>query len=137
MGRLGVMSKKAKKSLKLPIFLIIGPALGLVLSIFIYAIVNFIFSGVTAEPTSTSDMSLSDGTSIAQGVDGSADLYGDSSMVRTISNVLLFLLGSVSVLAFVPCLVFGIIILNRRRNSQGDDTPMTKNKESRDWGDLE
>ncbi len=137
MGRFGVMSKKAKKNLKLPIFLIIGPALGLVLSIFIYAIVNFIFSGVTAEPTSTSDMSLSDGASIAQGVDSSADLYGDSSMVRTISNVLLFLLGSVSVLAFVPCLVFGIIILNRRRNSQGDDTPMTKNKESRDWGDLE
>lgn len=135
MGRFGVMSKKAKTSLKLPIFLIVGPALGLVLSIFIYAIVNFIFSGVTAEPTSTSNMSLSDGASIAQGVDGSADLYGDSSMVRTISNVLLFLLGSVSVLAFVPCLVFGIIILNKRRNPQTEHTQPAK--ESRDWGDLE
>lgn len=129
------MSKKAKTSLKLPIFLIVGPALGLVLSIFIYAIVNFIFSGVTAEPTSTSNMSLSDGASIAQGVDDSADLYGDSSMVRTISNILLFLLGSVSVLAFVPCLVFGIIILNKRRNPQTNHTHAAK--ESRDWGDLE
>lgn len=131
------MSKKTKTSLKLPIFLIVGPALGLVLSIFIYAIINFIFSGVTAEPTSTSDMSLSDGASIAQGADSSADLYGDSSMVRTISNVLLFLLGSVSVLAFVPCLVFGFIILNKRRNPQTDDASATKNKGSRDWGDLE
>jgi hypothetical protein len=58
-------------------------------------------------------------------------------MVRTISNALLFLLGSVSVLAFVPCLVFGIVILSRRRNPQTDDGPVTKNKESRDWGDLE
>lgn len=131
------MSKPQKRSLKLPIFLIIGPALGLILSIFIYAVVNFIFSGVTAEPTSTSEVSLSDGASIAQGVDSSADLYGDSSMVRTTSNILLFLIGSVSVLAFIPCLIFGIIILNKRRNSQTDNKTAGKDKESRDWGDLE
>ena len=132
------MSKPQKRSLKLPIFLIIGPALGLILSIFLYAIVNFIFSGVTAEPTPTSEMSLSDGASIAQGAD-QQDLYGsdDSSMFRTISNVLLFLLGSISVLAFVPCLVIGIIMLNKRRNPQENDTSAIHNKESRDWGDLE
>lgn len=131
------MSKQQKRSLKLPILLIIGPALGVILSIFIYAVVNFIFSGVTAEPTSTSEVSLSDGANIATGADGSADLYGDSSMVRTISNVLLFLLGSISVLAFVPCLVVGIIMLNKRRNPQVNSTSAAQNKESRDWGDLE
>lgn len=131
------MSEQQKRSLKLPIFLIIGPALGVILSIFIYAVVNFIFSDVPAEPTSTSELSLSDGASIAQGADSSADLYGDSSIVSTISNVLLFLLGSISMLAFVPCLVVGIIMLNKRRNPQVNSTPAAQNKESRDWGDLE
>lgn len=130
------MSKKAETSLKLPVFLMVAPIAGIVLSIFLYAIVNFIFSGVTTESISISEMSLSDGASIAQSVDSDADLYGDSSMIRTVSNVLLFLLGSISVLAFVPCLLFGAIILNRRRNPQTNDVPATRNKESRDWEDL-
>jgi hypothetical protein len=45
MGRFGVMTKK-KQSLKLPIFLMVAPIAGIILSIFLYAIVNFIFSGM-------------------------------------------------------------------------------------------
>ena len=130
------MTKK-KQSIKLPIFLMIAPIAGIILSIFLYAIVNFIFSGVTAELATSSDMSLSDGASIAQGSDASDDLYGETPIFKTIANIVLFLLGSVSMLAIVPCLVVGIIMLNRRRNPQTDDAPATKNKESRDWGDLE
>ena len=115
----------------------IAPIAGIILSIFLYAIVNFIFSGVTAELATSSDMSLSDGASIAQGSDASDDLYGETPIFKTIANIVLFLLGSVSMLAIVPCLVIGIIMLNRRRNPQTDDTPATKSKESRDWGDLE
>lgn len=127
------MSKK-KQSLKLPIFLIIGPALGLVLSILLYAVINFIIASST--PDVSSSPSISEGASIAQGAD-QQDLYGDdSSMFKTISNVLLFLLGAGSMLAFVPCLVIGIIMLNRRRNPQVNDTSI-RHKESRDWGDLE
>lgn len=128
---------KQKQSLKLPIFLIIGPALGLILSIILYAIVNFILAG-SAPVSDTPSPSLSDGASIAQGVDGQ-ELYGNdnASMFRTISNIVLFLLGAGSMLAFVPCLVFGIIILNKRRNPQGSTAPATKDKDSRDWGDLE
>ncbi len=129
------MSKPQKRSLKLPIFLIIGPALGLVLSIILYAVINFVIASST--PDVSSSPSISDGASIAQGAD-QQDLYSsdDGSMFRTISNVLLFLLGAGSMLAFVPCLVIGIIMLNRRRNPQVD-IPTTRGKESREWGDLE
>lgn len=130
------MSKQQKRSLKLPIFLIIGPALGLILSIILYAIINFIVA--SSMPDISSSPSISEGASIAQGAD-EQDLYGsdDGSMFRTISNILLFLLGAGSMLAFVPCLVVGIIMLNKRRNSQIDDTPTVRSRESRDWGDLE
>jgi hypothetical protein len=130
------MTKK-KQSIKLPIFLMVAPIAGIILSIFLYAIVNFIFTGVSSEPAASSDMSLSDGAGIAQGVDANDDLYGETPIFKTVANVVLFLLGSVSMLAIVPCLVVGIIMLNRRRNPQTDDAPATKNKESRDWGDLE
>lgn len=127
------MSKK-KQSLKLPIFLMVAPIAGIVLSVFLYAIVNFIFSGVTTEPTTGSGMSLSDGASIAQGAESSSELYGETPIFKTIANVVLFLLGSVSVLAIIPCLVIGIIMLNRRRNPQVESS---ETKTSRDWGDLE
>lgn len=115
----------------------VAPIAGIVLSIFLYAIVNFIFSGVTTEPATSSDMSLSDGASIAQGADASDDLFGETPIFKTIANIVLFLLGSVSMLAIVPCLVIGIVMLNRRRNPSTDDRPATKSKDSRDWGDLE
>lgn len=131
------MKKQAEISLKLPIFLIIGPALGLVLSIILYAVINFTITSSTGSTPDAMSPSLSDGASIAQGSSSDTELYGDSSIFRTVSNVVLFLLGSVSMLAFVPCLIFGIIILNKSRSIQTDDEPMAKSKESRDWGDLE
>ena len=130
------MTKK-KQSIKLPIFLMIAPIAGIILSIFLYAIVNFIFTGVSTEPAASSDMSLSDGAGIAQGVDANDDLYGETPIFKTVANVVLFLFGSVSMLAIVPCLVVGIIMLNRRRSSQTDDRRETIGKDSRDWGDLE
>lgn len=116
--------------------MIIGPALGLILSIILYAIINFIVASST--PDVSSSPNISEGASIAQGAD-EQDLYGsdDGSMFRTIANILLFLLGAGSMLAFVPCLVVGIIMLNKRRSSQIDDTPTARSRESRDWGDLE
>ena len=127
------MTKK-KQSLKLPIFLMAAPIAGIILSIFLYAIVNFIFSGLTTESTTGSDMSLSDGASIAQGAESSSELYGETPIFKTVANIVLFLLGSVSMLAIVPCLVIGIIMINRRRNSQ---TESSEAKTSREWGDLE
>lgn len=127
------MTKK-KQSLKLPIFLMVAPIAGIILSIFLYAIVNFIFSGLTTESTTGADMSLSDGASIAQGAESSSELYGETPIFKTVTNIVLFLLGSVSMLAIVPSLVIGIIMINRRRNSQVESS---ETKTSRDWGDLE
>ena len=120
---------KQKQSLKLPIFLIVAPALSLILSIILYAIINFIVASSIPEPAP----SISEGAGISQGVDASSDLYGETPIFQTIANIVLFLLGSISVLAFVPCLVIGIIILNRRRSAETH----TENSASRDWGDLE
>ena len=120
---------KQKKSLKLPIFLIVAPALGFILSTILYAIINFIVASSIPEPAP----SISEGAGIAQGVDASSDLYGETPVFQTIANIVLFLLGSISMLAFVPCLVIGIIILNRRRSAETH----TENSASRDWGDLE
>ena len=111
-----------------------APIAGIILSIFLYAIVNFIFSGVTSEPASGADMSLSDGAGIAQGAESSSELYGETPIFKTVANIVLFLLGSVSILAIVPCIVIGIIMINRRRNPQVE-SPETKT--SREWGDLE
>lgn len=103
------MHKQTKQSLKLPIFLIIGPILGVITSVVLYAIINFI----------------------------SASSSGASSTFITTSNLLLTLLGSVSMLAFLPCLIFGIIILNKRRSARAIDTAVAGHKESRGWSDLE
>lgn len=130
------MSEQPKTSLKLPIFLMIGPALGLVLSLILYAVINFMVA--SSAPEVSTAPSLSDHAGITQTVDDqSVELFGDSSIFRTTSNVLLFILGSVSMLAFVPCLIFGIITLNKRRNTQTDKIAVMENKESREWGDLE
>ena len=133
MGRFGVMTKK-KQGLKLPIFLMVAPIAGIILSIFLYAIVNFIFSGVTTEPTSGADMSLSDGVGISQGAESSSELYGETPIFKTVANIVLYLLGTVSMLAIVPCLVISIIMINRRRNSQVESSDA---KTSGEWGDLE
>lgn len=130
------MTKK-KQSIKLPIFLIVAPIAGIILSIFLYAIVDFIFLGATTESTPASDMGFSDAVSIAQGTSAGDDLSGETPLFKTIVNIVFFLLGSVSVLAIVPCLVIGIIMINRRRNVQTDDKPKNIGKNSRNWGDLE
>lgn len=113
------MSKKTKQNLRLPIFLIIGPALGIIASIILYAVINFIMASVTPDS-----------------VDSSGSLFGNSSVFQTLSNSILFLLGSISVLAFLPCLIFGVVILNNRRNLETDEGA-AKGRDQRGWKDLE
>ena len=44
---------------------------------------------------------LSDGASSAQGKDQKADLFGQSGIFKTITNVLLFLIGAISVIMLI------------------------------------
>ena len=110
--------KEQKKGKKLALFLILGPSLGMVGAILLYAIINFIISSFSGGDVSGAQ---------------SSDLYGDNNIFKTIANVLLFLLGAISVASFFPCLVVGIILLSRRNRDEGhrDET------NERSWKDLQ
>lgn len=117
-----------KKSLKLPIFLIIGPTLGLITAVFLYAVLTFVFSGYAADDTSMGGIEA--GASYAQGGTDSTTIF------RTVSNIFLFVLGSVSVLSFLPSLIFGLYLLNKRRKPSGNDQEIST-PHSRNWGDVQ
>lgn len=124
------MSKQPKTSYKLPIILMVSPTLGIVLGIFLYAVMNFILAGYVPESSSSS---------ISQGA-SSEELFAEddgTGLFRTVSNILLFLLGAISVLAFLPCLIFGIILFVKRRNAREDIEALPVTSEKRNWEDLQ
>lgn len=47
------------------------------------------------------DLGIDEGANAAQGDDQSADLFGNDGVFRTITNVLLFLIGAVSVIMLI------------------------------------
>jgi len=96
-----------KRSLKLPIFLMIGPALGFILSMVIYIVIGLAFADDVAATT------------------------------RAVFNVVLFLSATVSMLSFIPCLIIGIILLDRRRHPKTEASPVPADNEPRNWKDLE
>lgn len=104
------MKTTIMKSLK---GLLVVPALTLALS---FAAVPF------AQPAHAEfDQGAQDGANSAQGKDQSADLFGESGIFRTITNVLLFLIGAVSVIMLI---IGGI----RYTISGGDSTAVTSAK---------
>jgi ABC-type glucose/galactose transport system permease subunit len=76
------------------ILLVAGPTSLIVLTIFLYAFTNFIFAGAP----SSSD-----------------NLFGDSSPMQAILNIIFFALGATGVITWLPGLVIGIILLATRR----------------------
>lgn len=93
--------------------LLVVPALALVLG---FAAVPF------AQPAYAGfDQGIGDGASSAQGEDQSDDLFGESGIFRTITNVLLFLIGAISVIMLI---IGGI----RYTVSGGDSTAVTSAK---------
>ena len=93
--------------------LLVVPALALVLG---FAAVPF------AQPAYAGfDQGISDGAGAAQGEDQGDDLFGESGIFRTITNVLLFLIGAVSVIMLI---IGGI----RYTVSGGDSTAVTSAK---------
>lgn len=92
----GEMPQASKKSHKvLGLVLLLGPTAFIILSILLYAILNFIFSS-TAQPST----------------DGS--LYGNQNPVQSILNILLFLAGAVGILLWLPGIIIGIILLAKK-----------------------
>lgn len=64
------------------------------------------------------DQGISDGAGSAQGKDQSSDLFGDTGVFKTITNVLLFIIGAISVIMLI---IGGI----RYTVSAGDSSAVT------------
>lgn len=83
------IQKSNKQKLTWGLVCLIGPSALLVGSLLLYAIVNFIFIG---------------------------DASGDISPLKTIINVILFLIGAVVTLTWLPGIIVGIILLATRKS---------------------
>lgn len=103
---------------KAALWLLIGPTALWVVLIVVYALVNWVFAAVP--DTSMSDVcsramtpSIQDGSNAALNPDCSDELFGsaDSSIVRTIANIFLFMGGVVAFLSWLPGLIIGIVLL--------------------------
>lgn len=79
--------------------------------------------GLVAAPATVSafDEGIGDGAGAAQGTDQQADLFGNDGIFRTITNVLLFLIGAISVIMLI---IGGI----RYTVSGGDQAAVTSAK---------
>lgn len=136
-------TKQPKTGLGLPIFIMISPLVALVLTVFIWAVVNFVFGGLAYESSDSVISNAPGSTSIAEGAvdadqpDSSApaSLFdqeeGGSATARRIANIVTFLIGAYSIFGFVPCIVIGILMLNKRldlRRKLLQANPSTENR---------
>jgi len=82
-----------KSHKKLALWLIIGPSALFILTIVLFALSNFLFSA-------------------SQPADG--ELFGETSPVKTIFNIVFFLGMAVSFITWLPGLVIGIVLLAKQ-----------------------
>jgi len=88
-------SRSITKRLIVPILLMSGPALLLVLTVISYGIINLL----TQTSTGVSDPNA-------------------TSPALASTNIILFLLGALSLLAGVPCFILGLILLIKRNSKK-------------------
>ena len=86
--------QKSKKQLKWALVCLLGPTLLLILTIALYALVNFITSLTSVPPD---------------------DLFGNQNTGRVIMNVIFFIIGAFSIITWLPGLIAGIILLVTRK----------------------
>ncbi|MDB5167992.1 MAG: hypothetical protein JWO55_250 [Candidatus Saccharibacteria bacterium] len=80
----------------LALWLLIGPTALIVGSLILFAIVNAILASTTPV---------------------SGEMFGGQSIIRSILNVILFLVGIVSVITWMPGIIAGIILLATQKKS--------------------
>ena len=88
--------KKSKKQLTWALICLLGPTVLIVLSLLIYAVANFF---VSAGSTPTAD----------------GDLFGEPPLFKTIANVILFVVGGIATLTWLPGIIVGIVLLATRK----------------------
>lgn len=99
------MDKRLNRRKHLGVWLIIWPFIGLFVSLIIFALANWVFGSSVG---TTSSGGIQAGAEMANSV--SADESG-ASMFTTIVNVLLFIMGSLSIALGFPSIIIGIVLL--------------------------
>lgn len=89
------MNQTAKTSLKLPIFLIVGPALIFIASFLLFAVAK------TLETPSPDP-----------------NLFAEASPLSKMLNIVAMLSAIASFIASIPCLIAGIVLLAKRKNNK-------------------
>lgn len=87
------MNRIIKKTLQ---SLLIVPVLALGVSVVAPAL-----QPVAVHAQTTFDQGLSDGANSAKGKDQQTDLFGDNGVFKTVTNVLLFIIGAISVIMLI------------------------------------
>ena len=111
---------KQKKNLKLPIILMVWPIISILIAIILYATVNFISGSVQPTPaadTSNQQQDLLGAGNSSTDTNASAkqqDLFGNAGIVHTATNVILFLVGALSVGLGPISFVVGLVLLIQR-----------------------
>jgi hypothetical protein len=90
------VSNKKRKILGL--WLLIGPTALIVSSIILFAIVNFITSSMAPAPTDS-------------------ELFAPRSPLESVMNIIMFLVGAISILTWLPGIIIGIILLTTQKKS--------------------
>jgi hypothetical protein len=112
--------KKVATRTKVALWLLLGPTVLLVATFILFAVANLAFGNIPQtlpEACETSSSSLF-GDEITPECE--QELFGLQSPAEQAINVILFLIGTVGVIAWVPGLVIGIILLATKR-----ETPQT------------
>lgn len=65
------------------------------------AVIAVVLSGLASLPTHALSLTLQDGANAARGTDQIANIFGTAGIFTTITNVLLFLVGAISVLMII------------------------------------
>lgn len=100
-------AQRSKKRFIWALICLIGPTALIIVSIFIYAIVNFAFS---------SAMMPADPSGIACTDDPLAGVCApETPMFKTILNTIMFLVGAIATLTWLPGIIVGIILLATRK----------------------
>lgn len=89
------MNQPAKTSLKLPIFLIVGPALIFIASFLLFAIAKTL---ETPNPD--------------------PNLFAEATPFSKILNIVAIITAATSFIASIPCLIAGIVLLAKRKNNK-------------------
>jgi hypothetical protein len=87
-------AKSNHKRTVLALWLMIGPTALIIASILLYAIMNFMFAPATP---------------------AGDNLFGEQTAGQTITNVILFIVGAISVMTWLPGLIIGIILLATKK----------------------